>query len=327
MKRLAKAPKAAGRMTINRISTPGSSGVNRAGPAAGQLSAAVLLAAARQPQTLPANVVYTVNGGLMPDIPPSPDMLPQCPIDWHTPAQHIRRVYGLSPRADAMARFVAHGVTLSDSYRAAYRANALPLTISRRANSIATSDRFKASVHWYSSALDRIATQRTVNMVDYVKSRLVLESQHADVSGSRIRALELLGKTESMFIDVKRTERVLDATQVASLKVQLEQRLRTVLARLGSGPSRDPGTEADHEGGIESLDSGPHAVLSPLSTHEGPPNRIYANPLKHTPDYPPPGLPSGKHPPVGSPSEIEAGDEFSGPLVLGGGLSGQKPHG
>lgn len=308
-------------MTINRISTPGSSGVNRAGPAAGQLSAAVLLAAARQPQTLPANVVYTVNGGLMPDIPPSPDMLPALPHDWHTPSHRVHRIYGLSPRADAMARFVAHGVTTSDAYRAAYQcSDPRPGRISQRADTIARSPRYRSAIAWYRGELDRLTAQRVVSMVDYVKSRLVLESQHADVSGSRIRALELLGKTESMFIDVKRTERVLDATQVASLKVQLEQRLRTVLARLGSVPSRDTGTEADHEGGIESLDSGPHAVLSPLSTHEGPPNRIYANPLKHTPDYPPPGLPSGKHPPVGSPSEIEAGDEFSGPLTLQGGL-------
>jgi len=63
---------------------------------------------------------------------------------------------------------------------------------------------------------------------EYVLKRLASEAEGADVAGARVRALELLGKSISMFSDRVEVEQDSDRS-AAELEADLERRLRDLL--------------------------------------------------------------------------------------------------
>lgn len=223
---------------------------------------------ARAPQSgdvLPDTVVYIVGGGLAPAIPNDPDQVRAVVVS--TPMTRCRLANGLTPRSDCMARLMARGVSGADAYRAAYNAPAGLVVASKRASVIAGSDRFKSILLGYRQSLAKGRQQSAFNVRDFVLSRLTLEAQNAPNAASRIRALELLGKSEAMFASVNRVEKTIDPASLASLKAQLEQRLRGALSRLdpSNGSSLGPMNERSFivdEGNTDSPE--PHPSGSPL---------------------------------------------------------------
>lgn len=201
-------------------------------------------------EALPVSVVYTMGGTLLAHLPVDPDIPSPVHIGDIQAQGRKRLTNGLTPRADCMARLMARGVSGSDAYRAAYGDKGrTPHTIAARVNQIMGYATMATVVRDYRERMERERQQATVGMRDFVTGRLVHEAQTADNAPSRIRALELLGKTQAMFTDVKRTERAINPKDLDKLKGQLEQRLRSALSRLVPGLSHTSGTAISPESG------------------------------------------------------------------------------
>jgi hypothetical protein len=208
---------------------------------------------------LPASVVYVQGGNLIPALPDDPD-LPKA----ITAAANVnawgKAPNGLGSRTDIMARLMARGVQGTPAYRAAYKRSGDPIRDAQRAWAITRKPRFRSALSEYRAAIEGESRQQAIGMADYVKGRLVQESQHAKESAARIKALQLLGQTEGLFTTVHRTEKVMDAAQLHTMKAQLYQRLRQAMAVSGHTPqaslSHDTGRESGT--GIPQLDPTPH---------------------------------------------------------------------
>lgn len=227
-----------------------------------------------------AEIVYLPGGVLMPKVPLDLDIPPvQISGEIRTGRTLAN---GLTPKADAMARLVARGATLSDAYRAAYQArpDKTPYAVAKAAYSLTRAEAWEPVMQGYRRGMEEKRSQSVVNMRDFVLGRLTLEAQTAGESSSRIRALELLGKTEALFTDVRRTERSINPKDLEALKSQLYQRLSTALGRvspslsLGMGTANgSPSATAEEKGSRE-----PHPPGSPLESERDPPQNFIVTP-------------------------------------------------
>ena len=228
----------------------------------------------------PAEIVYLPGGTLMPRVPLDLD-IPPAQISGETRTGRTL-ANGLTPRADAMARLVARGATLSDAYRAAYQArpDIAPEQVTYAAHRITNKTVWRDAIGQYRGEMERKRAQAVVNMRDFVLGRLTLEAQTAGESSSRIRALELLGKTEALFTDVRRTERSISPKDLEALKSQLYQRLSTALGRfspslsLGMGTANGPPSAVEEEKGSRE----PHPPGEPLAGERDPPQNFIVTP-------------------------------------------------
>ncbi len=176
-----------------------------------------------------ARVVYIPGKGLLPHIPYDPDLpSPILANGWSV--RDGKLANGLTPRADAFARLVARGVTASDAMRSTWPRASLRSTVTRASRLLAMC---KAQISQHRVTWENAQQQKTMPMRDFVLSRLTIEAQEAPESSSRIKALDLLGKSEAMWTTVQRQEHTVSPAQLAGLKTQLEQRLSTVLSKLG----------------------------------------------------------------------------------------------
>lgn len=183
-------------------------------------------------------VVYVPGKGLVPVLPHDPDLpTPTTANGWLPIGGKLAN--GLTPRADCFARLVARGVTGSDAVRAAWPhlKSRDPIALAARAGRIMVL--CKGLVTTYRDRWERERQQKTLPMRDFVLSRLTLEAQAAPESSSRIKALDLLGKSEAMWSTVVRQEHTVSPAQLAGLKTQLEQRLSTALSKLGGNRITD----------------------------------------------------------------------------------------
>lgn len=273
--------------------------------------------------TIPhAEVVYTVGGGLIPALPADPDLPRALTATTVHGGKNRRLANGLTRRADIMARLMARGAGTSAAYRAAYNGyDHDPIRVSDRANKITQHAAFSSVVSRYRATLEHEARQQAIGLGDFVKSRLVHEAQRARNDGARIRALELLGKTEGMFMDVRRTEKALSPKDLGALKSELNQRLRDHLLRVAPqlaaiGLSQDTGTDTPSTGddGPQSSHGDPHRGAPPLNSSRDSPSSEDSIPgtqsrRSYDPPVQPPifqttphGSPNLEHPRVGSPS-------------------------
>lgn len=229
-----------------------------------------------------ADIVYLAGGTLMPRVPLDLDIPP--PVISGETRTGRTLANGLTPRADAMARLVARGATLSDAYRAAYQArpDIAPEQVTYAAHRITNKPVWRDAVGLYRRGMEEKRAQAVVNMRDFVLGRLTLEAQTAGESSSRIRALELLGKTEALFTDVRRTERSISPKDLEALKSQLYQRLSTAIGRfnpslsLGMGTANGPPSAVEEEKGLRE----PHPPGSPLESERDPPQNFIVTPGK-----------------------------------------------
>lgn len=271
----------------------------------------------RNPRRLPARVVYSLDGGLVPETVDSPDHASPVHADvTATGKLQSRRTNGLTVKADAMARWMAHGATASDAFRAAYKPHPTmaPHRVAHRANVIMNRPAFTVTLERHSERLEEEGRQTTFMMRDFVKARLVLEAQNARQDSARIQALKLLGQTEGMFTTVHRNERSVNPAELAELKAKLEQRLRATLARLGQSVGPMDGTEQAAIPALETASPDPHPPGNPLCASGSPHEKIYTIPLKQ-----PLGL-GGPPLSAGTPSSC-----IEGEFTEAGGVQSENP--
>ena len=194
------------------------------------------------PQPLPDRVVYVPGRGLVPHIPSDPDLPHAVTANGWLPKGRIVPRSGLTPRVDAFARLVARGVSGADALRACWplsygQKNRPTHIVASRASVIKR--RAEPAISRYRAEWERENRQQIATIRDFVLSRLTMEAQSAPEANARIRALDLLGKSEGMWTTVVKHEQTMSPDQLNSLKAQLEQRLKAAMSRLGQAGNPD----------------------------------------------------------------------------------------
>lgn len=141
----------------------------------------------------------------------------------------VRDTDRLTAKQEAFAQQVAGGAILSDAYRECYAAeNMADRTVWTEACRLASNP--KVATRIKAIQTDRESDQRMVRLrrEEYVLKRLQQEAEQAETDGARVRSLELLGRTISMFSDRVEIEQD-ESKSAAELERDLEKRLRDLL--------------------------------------------------------------------------------------------------
>lgn len=134
----------------------------------------------------------------------------------------MRRTRGLTARMRAFAKLVSEGRTPSESYRLAYGcAKSSNATVSANAGKLMKDPRVVEVVTAANGADAIIADHAKLRL--YVMRQLLNHASTMKAETSRIRALELLGKTVGMFTD--KIETSVEQVNPEQLKADLERRL------------------------------------------------------------------------------------------------------
>jgi DnaJ-domain-containing protein 1 len=135
----------------------------------------------------------------------------------------------LTAKQEAFAMQVAKGAVLSDAYRECYSAEGMrDSTIWSEACKLAQNPKVATRVKALQAEME--ADRRTIERrrEEWVLKRLAEEAERAETDGARVRALELLGKTVSMFTD--KIEQTDTAERSASdIEADLRRRLDRLL--------------------------------------------------------------------------------------------------
>jgi len=136
---------------------------------------------------------------------------------------------GLTAKQEAFAQEVAKGSTLADAYRKAYNTEKMkPSSVWNNASQLMQRTQVAHRVEAIQQAMEQSSLHDTARLKRLVLERLHVEATNEDNSdASRVRSLELLGKTVAMFSD--RVEQV-ETSRSAS---EIEQELLNRLAELG----------------------------------------------------------------------------------------------
>ena len=138
----------------------------------------------------------------------------------------------ITPKQHEFARLIAEEhLTSSDAYRRAYKPNILAKNKSVHEMACRVMTNIKVQSMIRSIQHERAEENRTraIRREEYVLKKLTEEVEHGDKASSRIRALELLGKTVAMFSDkeelnTKKIERSPDEIK-EDLKLKLQKLL------------------------------------------------------------------------------------------------------
>ena len=134
----------------------------------------------------------------------------------------------LTGKQEAFAKLVAGGAVLSDAYRECYAADSMKdSTVWSEACRLAQNPKVSARIKDIQADME--ADRRTIERrrEEWVLKRLSEEADQADNASSRIRALELVGKTVGRFAD-----RVEQADTTERSASDIERELRAKLERL-----------------------------------------------------------------------------------------------
>ena len=136
---------------------------------------------------------------------------------------------GLTAKQEAFAQEVAKGSTLADAYRKAYNTEKMkPSSVWNNASQLMQRTQVAHRVEAIQQAMEQSSLHDTARLKRLVLERLHVEATNeANSDASRVRSLELLGKTVAMFSD--RVEQV-ETSRSAS---EIEQELLNRLAELG----------------------------------------------------------------------------------------------
>ena len=136
---------------------------------------------------------------------------------------------GLTAKQEAFAQEVAKGSTLADAYRSAYDAERMKdSSVWTNASQLMSDTKVAQRVKAIQDAMEQSALHDQARLRRLVLERLHVEATKEENSdASRVRSLELLGKTVAMFSD--RVEQV-ESSRSAS---EIEQELINRLAELG----------------------------------------------------------------------------------------------
>jgi len=136
----------------------------------------------------------------------------------------------LTGKQEAFAKLVASGSMLSDAYRECYSAdNMKSSTLWSEACRLAQNPKVSARIKDIQADME--ADRRTIEArrAEWILKRLTEEADQADNASSRIRALELLGKSLSVSMFTDRVEQADTTERSAS---DIERELRAKLDRL-----------------------------------------------------------------------------------------------
>ena len=116
----------------------------------------------------------------------------------------IPKNYPRTFKQSEFARLVAEeGMTSSEAYRIAYNPskNATQKSIHEMACRVFANVKVQSRIREVQRQIDKDNRMRAVRREEYVLKKLTEEAELGESANSRIRALELLGKTVSMFND------------------------------------------------------------------------------------------------------------------------------
>ena len=123
------------------------------------------------------------------------------------------------------ARLVAEGATLADAYAEAYETNGKRETIRREASRLARSHNVAPMIEAEGKAIEAREQPTRGSRKRWVLERLVNEAENGSDS-SRIRALELLGKSVNAFAEESENESI---GNESDLLTSLREKLSSVL--------------------------------------------------------------------------------------------------
>ena len=134
----------------------------------------------------------------------------------------------LTGKQEAFAKLVAGGAVLSDAYRECYSADTMKdSTVWSEACRLAQNPKVSARIKDIQADMEADHRTRLLRREEWVLKSLQEEAVSADNASSRIRALELVGKTVGMFTD--RIEQAETSERSAS---EIEKELKARLDRL-----------------------------------------------------------------------------------------------
>jgi hypothetical protein len=134
----------------------------------------------------------------------------------------------LTGKQEAFAKLVAGGAVLSDAYRECYSADTMKdSTVWSEACRLAQNPKVSARIKDIQADMEQSHRTRLLRREEWVLKSLQEEAVSADNASSRIRALELVGKTVGMFTD--RIEQAETSERSAS---EIEKELKARLDRL-----------------------------------------------------------------------------------------------
>ena len=143
----------------------------------------------------------------------------------------VRDTDRLTAKQESFAQKVAAGSILSDAYRESYAAeNMADKTVWSEACRLAQNHKVTARIKAIQDENEQSRRVIALRREEYVLKRLQEEAEQAETDGSRVRALELLGKTVGLFTDKVEIEQDTDKT-AAELEADLERRLSALLGR------------------------------------------------------------------------------------------------
>ena len=143
----------------------------------------------------------------------------------------VRDTDRLTAKQESFAQKVAAGSILSDAYRESYAAeNMADKTVWSEACRLAQNPKVATRIKAIQDEKEQSRRVIALRREEYVLKRLQEEAEQAETDGSRVRALELLGKTVGLFTDKVEIEQDTDKT-AAELEADLERRLSALLGR------------------------------------------------------------------------------------------------
>ena len=134
----------------------------------------------------------------------------------------------LTGKQEAFAKLVAGGAVLSDAYRECYSADTMKdSTVWSEACRLGQNPKVSARIKDIQADMEQSHRTRLLRREEWVLKSLQEEAVSADNASSRIRALELVGKTVGMF-----TDRIEQAETTDRSASEIEKELKARLDRL-----------------------------------------------------------------------------------------------
>ena len=138
------------------------------------------------------------------------------------------------------ARLIAEEhLTSSDAYRRAYKPNILAKnkSVHEMACRVMTNIKVQSMIRSIQHKREEDNRMRAIRREEFVLKKLMEEVEYGDKASSRIRALELLGKTVSMFNKIEIKTKQIDRTSeelTEDLKLKLQKLLSDQCQKLGN---------------------------------------------------------------------------------------------
>lgn len=137
---------------------------------------------------------------------------------------------GLTEKMERFARAVAEGENFSDAYRKAYVTDSMgEKAIWQEGSKLAADPRVTERITALVARMEADALHDATKTRTFVLQRLRHEAEHGDSSAARIRAVELLGKLDTVGMFRERVEQEVRDRDPAEVEQALRDKLAKVL--------------------------------------------------------------------------------------------------